>query len=159
MEEPTCVIPGREAAVSDIADLVGRFFTEEGFDLPSDIDHRVLQYVREAGHVVLLAYRGDTAIGFATAARGFSLEYGRYAEMEDLYVMPQERRTGVAKRLVQEIGEWARDQGCSVLLVTVTPEGERSHGLKRFYGGLGFQDRGRMIPERPLSQDAPGGSQ
>ena len=46
---------------------------------------------------------------------------------------------------------WAADLGCSVVLVTVTPEGEQSHSLTAFYARLRFENLGRRLLERPLA--------
>jgi aminoglycoside 6'-N-acetyltransferase I len=134
-----------------IADLARRFFVEEGFDLPVEgLAWRVRRYLELDGHAIFIARRGEGAVGFATMATGFGLEYGWVAELEDLYVLAFERRQGIARDLVDRAAGWASDRGCSVVLVTVTPEGERSHTLSVFYARLGFLDRGRRLLERPL---------
>jgi len=139
------------ADVDALADLATRFFDEEGFDLPAGgLRPRVEQYVRSDGHAIFAAHRGDRAVGFATITTGFGLEYGWVAEMEDLYVVPEERRHGIARAMVERAAAWAADRGCSAVLVTVTPEGERAHGLSAFYARLAFDDRGRRLLERSL---------
>ena len=138
--------------VAVVTDLAERFFREEGFDLPPDgLAGRVADYVALDSNAIFLARRGDRLIGFATVATGFGLEYGLAAELEDLYVVPDHRRQGVARRLVGQATAWAANRGCSAVLVTVTPEGEAAHGLIGFYAGLGFRDRGRRLLERPLT--------
>ena len=146
-----------EAATSRDADgviaLATRFFVEEDFPLPSGgLRQRVERYLEMDGHAVFVVRggRGDP-IAFATAAAGFGLEYGWAAELEDLYVVPEERQRGIARALVDRIATWARERGCSALLVTVTPAGERSHTLTAFYEGLGFESEGRLLLERRLS--------
>jgi aminoglycoside 6'-N-acetyltransferase I len=133
--------------------LATRFFVEEDFPLPSDgLQERVKRYLEMDGHAVFVVRRGQAApIAFATAASGFGLEYGWAAELEDLYVVPEERQRGIARALVDRIATWARERGCSALLVTVTPAGERSHTLTAFYEGLGFESEGRLLLERRLS--------
>jgi aminoglycoside 6'-N-acetyltransferase I len=146
-----------EAATSRDADtvtaLATRFFVEEDFPLPPDgLRERVERYLVMDEHAVFVVRRdhGDP-IAFATAAAGFGLEYGWAAELEDLYVVPEERQQGIARALVERIATWARDRGCSALVVTVTPAGERSHTLTAFYEGLGFEGEGRHLLERRLS--------
>ena len=142
---------------SAIADLATRFFLEEGFELPPEgLGPRVERYLETDGHAVFAAWRGGRPVAFATAAAGFGLEYGWVAELEDLYVLPTERRKGIARRLIDLVVGWAADRGCSAVLVTVTPVGERSHGLSAFYERLGFADRGRRLLERPVDE-RPGG--
>jgi GNAT superfamily N-acetyltransferase len=134
-----------------ITDLARRFFVEEGFDLPVEgLDRRVRRYLELDGHVIFIARSGEEAVGFATIATGFGLEYGWAAELEDLYILASERRQGIARDLVDRAAGWASERGCSVVLVTVTSEGERSHTLSAFYARLGFLDRGRRLLERPL---------
>ena len=135
-----------------ITELASRFFVEEGFELPAEgLQKRVGRYLEIDHHSIFVARRGQRAIAFATVVAGFGLEYGWAAELEDLYVVPPERRRGVARRLVDRVAGWAADRGCSAVLVTVTPQGERSHTLSEFYERLGFSDRGRRLLERPLA--------
>jgi aminoglycoside 6'-N-acetyltransferase I len=136
----------------DVTALAERFFREEGFDLPPEgLRARVAEYLAREGQEIAVARRGSELVGFGTVNSGFGLEYGWVAELEDLYVVPELRRAGVARRLVDHLAAWAAGRECSALLVTITPEGERSHGLMRFYARLGFEDRGRRLIERPLS--------
>jgi len=150
--EPEVQIRAAAAADVDVvADLATRFFADEGFELPEGgLRPRVEQYLRSDGRAIVAAHRGERLIGFATIATGFGLEYGWVAELEDLYVVPDERRQGIARALVERAAAWAAERGCSAVLVTVTPEGERAHALTAFYARLGFDDRGRRLLELPL---------
>ena len=144
--------PATPQDAGSITELANRFFVEEGFELPAEgLQVRVGRYLEMDGHSVFLARRGQRAVAFATVAAGYGLEYGWAAELEDLYVVPPERRRGVARSLVDGVARWATDRGCSAVLVTVTPEGERAHTLTDFYERLGFSDRGRRLLERPLA--------
>jgi aminoglycoside 6'-N-acetyltransferase I len=136
----------------EVASLADRFFAEEGFVLPEGgLGGRVERYLVTEGHAIFLARGGGRPVAFATVATGFGLEYGWLAELEDLYVVPEERRRGIARTLVDRAANWAAGRGCSAVLVTVTPEGERAHTLTDFYTRLGFQDRGRRLLERSLA--------
>jgi GNAT superfamily N-acetyltransferase len=48
-------------------------------------------------------------------------EYGRSAELEDLYVLPDERELVVAGDLIEAVCSWCRYRDVSTILVTVTP--------------------------------------
>jgi aminoglycoside 6'-N-acetyltransferase I len=135
-----------------VTDLATAFFIEEDFPLPYEgLSERVERYLQMDRNAIFLARRGDgDPIAFATVATGFGLEYGWAAELEDLYVVPEERNRGIARALVDRVATWSRDRGCSALLVTVTPYGERSHALTAFYEGLGFESEGRRLLERRL---------
>jgi GNAT superfamily N-acetyltransferase len=67
---------------------------------------------------------------------------GRLGEIGDLYVLPEHRRNGLARRLVEHAKAWCRTQGCSAVSVTITPAGERRHRLSHFYAELGFVQSG-----------------
>jgi len=144
-----------DAATSHDADavtaLAARFFVEEGFELPPEgLGSRVRRYLEMDRNAIFVARRGGDTIAFATVATGYGLEYGWAAELEDLYVVSDERGRGIARALVDRVAAWAADRDCSALLVTVTPEGERSHTLTSFYGRVGFESEGRRLLERRL---------
>jgi GNAT superfamily N-acetyltransferase len=128
-----------------------RFCAEEGFTTPPDDQRRGLaEMLADPAHcAAVLAFREDggahRAVGIATAAWTASVEYTRSAELADLYVTPPERGRGIAGALIDAVTRWAREHGCSVLLVTVAPDGELSHGLTGFYTRRGFADEYRKL--------------
>ena len=131
--------------------LLARFFREEGFDTPVQQMRASLHtMVTAPGSAVFLARRGGGAVGVATVTTSVGLEYGRSAELEDLYVLPEERGGGAASALIEAVCAWCGEQGVSVVLVTVTPEGEAEHQLTEFYRRRGFAYTGRVILERAL---------
>jgi GNAT superfamily N-acetyltransferase len=73
-------------------------------------------------------------VAVATVTTAFGFEVGRYAEMEDLYVLPEHRRQGWATQLVDAAIDWWRRRGCAELEVVVTREGQRAHRLVEWYG-------------------------
>ena len=58
------------------------------------------------------------------------IEWGRLGEIGDLYVLPEARGNGIARRLVQAAIDWRRARGCSAVEATTTPLGEAAHGLR-----------------------------
>jgi len=78
------------------------------------------------------------------------VEYGRSAELEDLYVLPAERGRGVASALIEAVCAWCCEMGVSAVLVMVTPEGEKEHKLLDYYQRRGFVNTRRLILERTL---------
>ena len=62
----------------------------------------------------------------------------------NFYVLPEHRRKGLARRLVEHAKALCRTQDCSAVSVTITPAGERRHRLSQLYARLGFAQSGRM---------------
>jgi GNAT superfamily N-acetyltransferase len=134
--------------------LLGRFFDEEGFSAPAGEMRATLHaMVTGSGSAVFLGWHGAEAVGVATVTTSVGIEYGRAAELEDLYVLPAARKSGVASALIDAARQWCRAQGCTALLVTVTQEGEAAHGLTDFYQRHGFLNTGRVILEHRLRRD------
>jgi GNAT superfamily N-acetyltransferase len=132
-------------------DLLGRFFNEEGFAMPSAQLRSSLRVMLTAqDSAVFLAWGAGDATGVATVTTSIGLEHGRSAELEDLYVLPEARGGGVASALIEAVCEWCRERGCTAVLVTVTPEGEATHQLLDYYQRRGFINTGRLILERAL---------
>ena len=83
------------------------------------------------------------SVGVITVTTMLYVGWGRLAEIGDLYVMPDHRGRGLARRLVAAAVDWAGRRGCSGTYVTLTPDGEARHQLSRFYAKLDFQPTGR----------------
>ena len=117
--------------------LLRRFFAEEGFATPPELLRERL--------AVFLARRGDAAVGVATATTTFGLEFGRTAELEDLYVLPHVRGGRIGRDLIDAARERCRREGCAPLAVVVTPEGQAARDLRGYYRRHGFRENGRTL--------------
>jgi len=141
-----------EAEEAAAFDLLKRFFIEEGFGTPeATVAQGLRAMLHHPGTAVFLVREGDLAVGVATVRYTPSLEHGLYAEIEDLYILPEARGRGVAKLLVDACCDWCHEQGCSSVEVCITPEGEADHSLSRFYERLGFADTERRLFSRALA--------
>lgn len=77
--------------------------------------------------------RGDYVNGTETSPVGF---------VEGVYVAPDWRRRGVARRLFAAIGDWAKARGCRELASDALLENEAS---QRAHAALGFRETERVV--------------
>ncbi len=151
MTDAQLTIRQADGAAQEVAgDLLRRFFAEEGLAMPPSRQRAGLDAMLDDPRgAVLLAHRdsaADEPVGVATVSWRTSVERTRMAEMCELYVAPGARGRGVATALVEAVGAWAREQGCTALVVAVSPDGELSHGLTGFFTRRGFADEYRTAP-------------
>ena len=108
----------RDAAI----ELLVRFFQEEGFATPrSRIAENFDRMLADPCCWSALATDGETAQAVITVSTVLYVEWGRLGEIGDLYVLPERRRNGVARRLIEHSKAWCRTQDCSAVSVTITP--------------------------------------
>lgn len=107
------------------------------------VDPRLpLHRLDQQGGVYLVAWDGDEPIGHAfLALAGTKLGV---PEIQDVYVAPERRRTGVAKALSQAAEDEARRRGCERISLSVGTGNEAARAL---YAKLGYEDAG-IAPER-----------
>ena len=144
----------REAAAQDVARLVQlarAFYDEDGFTTGDTAlhEHFTLLVPDPSAHVVVVLTEGEIC-GFALTTTGFTLESGRIAELQDLYVRPEDRRRGLGSALVADAVGWARGMAASSIEVVVAPNGRDVRHLHRYYAARGFVDEGRRILGLPL---------
>ena len=93
--------------------------------------------------------------GFAEAAVRTDYVNGTHtspvAFLEGIYVVPQYRRRGVAKELVEAVAKWARNAGCSELASDALLDNELSHAVHR---ALGFAETERVVYFRKGIEDS-----
>ena len=145
-------IPGieiKQASLEDVSKvlpLLTEFCYHEGFDavierLPTALD----VMLKDSGSAIFIATHGLAIIGVATVTTtSAGLEFSRYAELEDLYVLPQARHQGVGQALIERVKQWCFQKQCSVLSVVVTAEDQENHNLISYYQKQGFQNSDRL---------------
>jgi GNAT superfamily N-acetyltransferase len=105
---------------------------------------RLDQHDRD-GSTYLIAWDGDDPVGHAHVA--WDKTHMGVPEIQDVYVLPEERRRGIAKRLTQAAEDEARRRGFVRISLSVSAEGnEAARGL---YDALGYRDAG-LEPVRVL---------
>jgi GNAT superfamily N-acetyltransferase len=142
----------RPAELTAVLALATAFYLENGFSAPaSQLRENLLVLLDSDSARVAVACDGDEIIGFAITTLSFGLEFGLSAELEDLFVDPAHRRSGIGGALINDSAEWARSRGCRVLELVVAPNGANVDYLFNYYAHQGFTSEGRQILSRDLS--------
>jgi len=98
-------------------------------------------------HCVRLAVTpGGSALGFVEASKRVDYVNGTstspVAFLEGLYVVPDARRQGIARALIEAVATWASDEGCSELASDALIDNGAAHAVHR---ALGFQETERVV--------------
>jgi len=97
--------------------------------------------------IAFMAYAPDgNPIGLAEAAIRSDHVNGTSASpvafLEGLYVLPEQRRQGVARSLVLRVEHWASTSGCHELASDALLDNTRSHAM---HTRLGFEETERVV--------------
>lgn len=96
--------------------------------------------------VFFLAYRDDTAVGFAQCQLHHDYVEGTSSSpvgyLEGIYVRAEDRKLGFASQLMQACEEWARSEGCTEFASDC--EIDNADSLA-FHLKLGFKEANRII--------------
>lgn len=96
-------------------------------------------------HIVLLAEQ-EMPIGFITAAETAALHTGgRYAVIDEFYVIPEMRSKGVGKALLDELLVVASDRGWRRMELTTTEQSGLAARAHEFYSREGFNRIGPRL--------------
>lgn len=116
-----------------------------GRDLSDDVRDVLID--RLGAHpttLIFLALSDGEAVGIVTCFVGLSTFAGRpLINIHDLHVVPEHRRRGIARALLDAVEARARELGCCKLTLEVQ---ENNRPALRLYGRFGFVD-GRYEPE------------
>ncbi len=114
--ENVAIRPATAADVPIILELIRALATYER--APNDVTatedglSKVLFGEKPAAEV-LLAFKNETAVGFAVFFHNFSTWLGRPGlYLEDLFVRPEDRGKGYGRALLIHLAKIARDRGC-----------------------------------------------
>lgn len=89
----------------------------------------------------LLAYLGDEPVGFALFFHNFSTFLGRPGiYLEDLYVRPEFRGSGIGRILLAHLAKLAKERGCGRLEWWVLDWNEPSIGFYKSLGAVAMDD-------------------
>lgn len=108
--------------------------------------HATLQDAISDGGAVLLAFEGERPVGFAQCAlrrdyvEGSSTSPVGY--LEGIFVLPEHRRRGIARRLVDACQSWAQLHGCKEFASDCELDNLES---QRFHQACGFAEVNRIV--------------
>lgn len=141
------------AELPAVLDLATAFYIEDGFSTPASQlrENLVVLVGSESARLAVACGDDDEIVGFAITTFSFGLEYGLSAELEDLFVDPAHRRSGIGSALINDSADWARSRGCRTLELVVAPNGTNVDHLFNYYAHQGFTSEGRHILSRDLS--------
>jgi aminoglycoside 6'-N-acetyltransferase I len=145
-ENPVTLTPATTADVPALVALTTAFYLEDGFTTARGaLAGRFVDFLSQSDANITVARTRDVTVGFALTTVRLILESGLVAELQDLYVRPEHRATGIGSALVSDAARWARDVPADVLDVVIAPNGRDVSHLHRFYEARGFVDEGRRI--------------
>lgn len=145
------IAPAGPEQAPQAAALLDRFFREEGFDTPFNRIASSLDLIlADTNSWVGLATVEGRSVGVVTVTTTLYIEWARLGEVADLYVLPEFRKMGIGRALIEAALAWCRARDCSAVSVVITPTSEERHGLSAYYAGLQFSDFGRTIMTRTL---------
>lgn len=119
-------------------DLLRAQFEEHGIELPDRLVSAGLDghFTDSTRGAVLVAKTENATVGFAILATTWTVEHGgRVIWLEELYVIPSMRNSGVGSRLLEHALETAREMGCLAVDLEVDVEHARAENL---YARAGF---------------------
>jgi GNAT superfamily N-acetyltransferase len=144
--DPVTYRPASAADLPGLVDLTTAFYREDGFATVHEaLPGRFSAFLGQSEANITMAVTGNATIGFALTTVRLILESGLVAELQDLYVRPEYRGTGVGSALVADAARWARDNAADGLEVVIAPNGRDVSHLHRYYESRGFVDEGRRI--------------
>ncbi len=113
----------------------------ERFFLLDDVEQGYAWWLRQelsrADAVVLLAEQGGQVVGYAYGAiepRDWSILLDQHGALHDLFVVPEARRTGVGKALVQALIDALTQLGATLLVLRVMVQNEPARRLAESFG-------------------------
>lgn len=134
--------PAHQHAIVTLINAYARDPMGAGQDLPAEVQARLVAGLRQhPTTLVLLAYHGATPVGIAVCFQGFSTFAARpLLNIHDLAVLPEYRRQGVGRQLLQQVEAKGRFLGCCKLTLEVREDNHRAQGLYREVGfdNIGF---------------------
>jgi len=111
---------------------VARFETAFDYNVLPDETRRFLLDER---HHLLLGYIDGRPAGFVSAVEVFHADKRPELFLNEIGVVEDARRRGVARALIEELKRLGRERGCAAMWVLTDEDNEAAMGLYRTTGG------------------------
>ena len=115
-------------------------------DNPNAAEARIIRSTEDKNHFLPVALFNNQIIGYAWVQDyGAHLRSGEHtARLHDLFVLPQYRKRGIARSLMEAIVDWAQNQPIKWL------QWQASASAVPFYERLGYTGERCPDPEHPF---------
>ena len=144
-DDPVHVAEARDVDLEVASGLLVRFFVDEDYGGDdASVRRNLREMMSDAGCHVALAWLNESAVGVVTISTIRYIEWGLQAEIGDLYVLPNYRRRGIGRSLIDTALNWSRGSGCGSVEIVTTQTAE-SRGAVALYERVGFRPTGRSI--------------
>jgi ribosomal protein S18 acetylase RimI-like enzyme len=126
--------PLGEPDLAEAARLLGALNPDTPLPL---VRERLEAILAEHAHYFLIgAFAGDALVGVCGAWIATKIWCGRYLEIDNLVVDPEQRSGGVGTLLIERLVEIAREKDCKIVVLDSYTSNHPSH---RLYHRLGFE--------------------
>ncbi|MEO7098386.1 MAG: GNAT family N-acetyltransferase [Luteolibacter sp.] len=127
----------RPLVSTDLADAAVLLATLNSETPAALIAERLHTLLADHPHYEIIgAFSGETLVGVAGAWIATKIWCGRYLEIDNLVVDPEQRSSGIGSRLVSHLEAIARERECTLVVLDSYTANRPSH---RLYHRLGFE--------------------
>lgn len=112
-----------------------------GKDLSDDVKQNlIIELKKRSSAVILLAYKNQTAIGLAICFEGFSTFYAKpLLNIHDFVVSEKYRGQGIARQMLMELENIAKQRGYCKLTLEVLEGNLRAQKVYKDFGFDGYE--------------------
>jgi ribosomal protein S18 acetylase RimI-like enzyme len=137
-------------------ELTRAFYAHERFDFDPAASGRMVRHLLANPQVgaVYLAWLDGQAVGYLVLTRCYSLEFGGpFVLLDEIFVLPEERGTGLGRRLLDTAAQYCREAGAAYLRLEVQKQNTRSVEI---YRARGFRTEDRFLMSLPIAGEKSG---
>lgn len=140
-ETTTTVTRAFEPDMPALLEILGAFLAAiDDPPLDETSTRRMEAAIRDGKIRFFLARQSDTVVGVCSLTIGFSTYHASpFGVMEDFYIVPEKRKTGIARIMMTRLLSEAEQEGCRSVLLGC---GDQDMGL---YESFGFKKIGNMM--------------